>query len=311
MEGGGGDAVVCHNSKGELISAQLFDLFEGLALYGENPVESAESFQLQAKEIAQVLSSVSSNDFFVRETERIIENFRLLPKDTTLNPVHDSNSIIKPANCDLFQAALYDSSGRVFVDSRIWELLSETHRAALISHEVIYAYFRLSEMAKTSRRARRYVSYLYSGKSLAPKPKWSGSSPSESCLSEEIDMYTGNPRAAFRTTLLPDGRWQVVFDFFMGFSTIGSTILISNPPAGYSWPIAEHDAKGGSPGGPGVGLDLDLKADIDEGWRVVSWYLDQDSSLNYVTLETHEWTRKIYFKCTSWNHEKEHIAKDL
>jgi len=78
-----------------------------------------------------------------------------------------------------------------------------------------------------------------------------------------------------------------------------ATEINSLPPRGYSWSIALH--KGGSAGADGVGLDENLTFDVDEGWTVTDWYLDNDSDFNYVTVQSDGQSNKIYFSCQPIN----------
>lgn len=298
MEGGGGNSVVCRDSLGKMISAEVFDLFEGRALYGYIPKENADDFKSQARRIAKKMDDATATNFFEKETERILNEMRFLPADVALRPVDDSNSIIKPSNCELFQTAIYLSNKRVYFDSNIWALLTETHRAALVSHEVFYAYLRLADETKDSGRARQYVSYMFSGQNL--KAKWSPTDfgPFEVCQSKRENTVNGTttPAVQFYTGLNPDGTWKISFRYFNGLSVLGSAEIDSAAPHGYAWPIASHNI-GGIPGGPGVGLSRQLDAPVDEGWSILFWFLDSDSDNNFITVRTGDHVNQIYFTC--------------
>lgn len=87
MEGGGGNSVVCRDSQGKMVSAEIYDLFEGRALYGYLPKEDTSDYKTQARAIAQKLTDASFENFFVAETERILNEVRFLPPNAALVPV--------------------------------------------------------------------------------------------------------------------------------------------------------------------------------------------------------------------------------
>lgn len=304
MEGGGGNAVVCRDKHEKLVSAKLYDLFEGQALYGYFPNEILLDYSSQARAIAKKMTEATQDSFFETETERILNDVRFLPPEAALVPIDDSGSIIKPANCDIFQTAIYQPNKRVYFDSNIWNLLTETNRAALITHEVLYAYLRYYDAAKTSLRTRQYVAYLYSGQNL--KKIWvpSPGERFEICRTDYDNPSNGtNPQAMiFYSRLNEDGTWKISFKYFNGLKVLGLTEINSNPPGhGYEWPIADHDIQGGGPGGYGVGLSEKLSFEVDEGWSVSDWFLDHDSKNNYVTLQYAGKFNKIYFDCKRIN----------
>ena len=139
MDGGGGNAVVCRNSTGQINSAQLLDLYEGQALYDLQPTQFDAN--LTYKEIALEVSNrmsgsslgqnlafgISSvNDsaentlrryFLVAETNysdfakdsinSVLDLFRVLPDGIDLAPVEDSDHFILPRNCKIEQVAIY------------------------------------------------------------------------------------------------------------------------------------------------------------------------------------------------------------
>ena len=304
MEGGGGNSVVCRNPSGSLASAEVYDLFEGRALYDYQTKEVILDYASQARAIAKMMTDTTQDAFFETETERILKEVKFLPSDATLIPIDDSGSIIKPTNCEIYQTAIYLSNNRVYFDSNIWMLLTETNRAALILHEVIYAYLRIYDGTKTSSRARQYVAYLFSGKKL--KKNWLPSSDEkyEICRTDYSDLNNDNktPFMLFYSKLTEDGHWKISFHQFNGLIVLGQTEISSPPPGyGYEWPIASHDIASGIPGGIGVGLSENLLFEVDEGWAVSNWYLDQDSKSNYVTLTSNGKTNKIYFSCQRIN----------
>jgi hypothetical protein len=303
MEGGGGNSVMCRDSQGKMVSAEVYDIFEGRALYGYFPKSDTADYKTQARAIAKKLADASADEFFVKETERILNEVRFLPPDAALVPVTDSGSIIKPANCDVFQTAVYLANQRVYFDSNIWNLLNESNRAALVSHEVIYAYLRNTDGAKTSTRARQYVAFMYSGQNLRPKWQPADGEHYEFCRTDyDNPLNVANaPMTAFYTRVNPDGTWKVSFNYFNGLKVLGATEINSQAPQKYSWPIALHKFGKGDPGGFGVGLDENLNFDVDEGWIVQNWFLDLDSSNNYVSVQSSGQWNQIYFSCQHYN----------
>ncbi|MBK9321618.1 MAG: hypothetical protein IPM97_01440 [Bdellovibrionaceae bacterium] len=302
MEGGGGGAIVCRNTQGQMISAEIFDLFEGRALYGYLPKLDASDYKAQARSIAKEISEAARNSFFINETERVLDEVRFLPPDASLNPINDIGSIIKPSNCEIFQAAFYLPNKRIYFDSTVWSLLNETNRAALIIHEVVYAFLRSSNGDKTSIRARQYVSYLYSGQKLQHKWSEANGEAFEACatsLSKLNDPDT--PRTAFQTRLNPDGTWKISFVSFHGSFVFGKTEINSKPGVNYSWPISNHQTPDGEPGGGAVPLKGKLTFDVDEGWEVDMLVLDLDSNEHTMLLKIAGDWKWVHFSCNAFN----------
>ncbi len=298
---GGGTAVVCRDAQGRPISAELFDFFEGRALFGYEQLPTTIEYRMQAQMWADRLVMSSRKVFIRSEVDRIINEAKFLPSYTSLNPVYDVDSIIKPnPPCGLFQAAVYLSDGRVYFDSTIWNLLSENNRAGLIAHEALYSFFRQAENAKTSGRTRQYVAYTFGRNPLYDvEPPLLPGERFEACSTHFSDRNKPNtPITHFHTRLNFDGTWSLYFYDFNGKSVLGRTEIRGVPTGGYSWPISGHATPGGRPGGPAESIHSPLSTAVDEGWRVNSLLRDLDSDEHMMILSTPEdpgsW---VYFKC--------------
>ncbi|MFN8847411.1 MAG: hypothetical protein ACK5V3_00555 [Bdellovibrionales bacterium] len=198
MDGGGGNAVVCRNRDGLIDSAQLLDLYEGIAIWDLKPTQFDS--KLDYKEIAfQVASrmrmsslgqnltmaisshsdgsgNVSSLYFGVAENhhydlvkesiERTLEIFRILPASVDLAPIPDSGHFILPRNCKVEQVAVYrDDLEKLFIVKDIWEAFDLINRAALITHEAVYKILR-SPKEQNSNRTRLIVAKTFAGQNF-------------------------------------------------------------------------------------------------------------------------------------------------
>ncbi|QLY24105.1 hypothetical protein [Bdellovibrio sp. KM01] len=162
VDGGGGKSVVCRNSKGQITSAQTLDLFEAKNVYNLKLVQfSGSAEQISAKVQAKLKDSIGSgydyNPFYVR-VNRIM---KFVPASAVIKPIDDAAEVVLPKNCQLEQLAHYVDDETLLVSQEIWSHLSNTEKAALISHEAVYRVDRAFG-AKDSRRARRIVAHLFS-----------------------------------------------------------------------------------------------------------------------------------------------------
>ncbi|QDK45905.1 hypothetical protein DOM22_12470 [Bdellovibrio sp. ZAP7] len=162
VDGGGGKSVVCRNSKGQITSAQTLDLFEAKNVYNLKLTSFAgTSEEISAKVQGKLKDSIGSgydyNPFYVR-VNRIM---KFVPASAVIKPIDDAAEVVLPKNCQLEQLAHYVDDETLLVSQEIWNHLSNTEKAALISHEAVYRVDRAFG-AKDSRRARRIVAHLFS-----------------------------------------------------------------------------------------------------------------------------------------------------
>ncbi len=185
---GGGNAVVCRDSMGAIVSAEFLDLYEGRLRYGLS-YKSGDDLSLEARLkqavnklrsalTSSAISSYSTLPYWYFEDapalgqrsvlsylQRFDEIFRVLPESAGLPPLDDSGDVILPKKCKIERLALF-KDGKVLIDGEIWNRLDTTNRAALIFHEATYKYQRDIEGATDSQEARKVVAQFFASESL-------------------------------------------------------------------------------------------------------------------------------------------------
>ncbi|HVK61068.1 MAG TPA: hypothetical protein VM432_05940, partial [Bdellovibrionales bacterium] len=93
VDGGGGKSVVCRNRGGDVVSAEVLDLFEGREMFGLNIPTSSERMEAQIRYALEVLppSSRGLVEFYVKS---VLQNMRLVSAD--LLPIDDSFEVMVP-----------------------------------------------------------------------------------------------------------------------------------------------------------------------------------------------------------------------
>jgi hypothetical protein len=168
MEGGGGRAVVCRNSKGAIRSAELLDLFEGRVQFGWNAKIDHRDVKTQLKAAVKRLAegrdggrSIDSD--YARSLQKWSDEsfakFKFV--DAELKPVDDSGEVVAPRGCKTEQVA-NNLGYTILMDDEIWPKFDNTSKAALILHEALYTELRRGG-EKNSIRTRRLISLTFSG----------------------------------------------------------------------------------------------------------------------------------------------------
>lgn len=167
-DGGGGQGVVCYEG-GEITSVRLLDTYEGEILEGlsiPSYAESAENiYQTILNDYAWYFKSIGGEKFL----QNFPNTFRFLPKGIRLNLIEDSKPIFIPQGCKIEQLANYQGGKRIFVVGDFWNKLSETDKAALYLHELIWTYERENGVPY-SARARRTVARMISTDFIVTAP---------------------------------------------------------------------------------------------------------------------------------------------
>ncbi|WP_413586767.1 hypothetical protein [Bdellovibrio sp. HCB274] len=162
VDGGGGKSVVCRDRKGAITSAETLDLFEGKNLYTLKMTQFQGTTddilaQIRHKLIGGVVLAKEALPYF----DRVKKIMKLVPATSVIKPVDDAAEVVLPKNCQLEQLAHYVDDSTLVVSEEIWQKLSSTEKAALISHEAIYRFER-NYGEKNSRHARKVVAHLFS-----------------------------------------------------------------------------------------------------------------------------------------------------
>lgn len=142
--GNGGDAIVCRNSKHEILSAELFDYYEARVLREIElffPTEpSAESaFRTLSKRLSAI--SPKRAEKYDGWARRFLDEIVWIEAD--LEDIPDSGPVIFPTGCKLEQVAIQFTAPlpgqkRFLINSAIWKALPVSHRAGLMMHEFLY-----------------------------------------------------------------------------------------------------------------------------------------------------------------------------
>ncbi|OQW48810.1 MAG: hypothetical protein A4S09_13510 [Proteobacteria bacterium SG_bin7] len=177
---GGGNGVVCFmetvsfpskkDDGYKMISAELLDLYEGKIEFGLTPKESDADPMKQAEaRLTQLKNALGPKGGALdSEWRELQQNLVFLPKGTKILPVEDSNHVVvPPAGCQIIQLARYRKDGRIYINSDVWDKLSNTHRAALLVHETLYSYLRFRE-EDNSDRTRIAVAHLFADMPFEP-----------------------------------------------------------------------------------------------------------------------------------------------
>ena len=176
--GGGGKAVVCRNVDSSIRSVELLDLYEGRVVYQLPYSESTEDWAKQARRIfkdAGISMASTSPNGLGDWLENTIAHLNILPEGTGLTPVNDSFEVVVPDDCAIEQLANYQNDRLILINGKLWKLLTDTQKAALIAHESVYRYLREAG-EKDSRRARHFTAHIFSGNHIEDPADGLGSS---------------------------------------------------------------------------------------------------------------------------------------
>jgi hypothetical protein len=168
---GGGNAVVCRNSEGQIISAEVLDLFEARVLFGRTLVPTQSTAVDHARAMVEKLQAQNINAFLsFRDVyfEPVITKAKVLPPGLELTPINDSFPPAIPKGCKVEQLAAYQSDGGLYINGDIWPALDELNKAALYVHEAMYQFLRYHGKAKDSMRARKIVGLAFSDFRFSP-----------------------------------------------------------------------------------------------------------------------------------------------
>lgn len=172
--GNGGDAMVCRDSKGEIISAEVLDLYEGRVIrsisYDEDQNANfremvTERLELLGRfdsplmeKIKAVASGLVRNARNYESTGNLrVEN--VLFSNQLLEDVPDSGHLTFDKGCKVEQLAIrtkkeFSEDPDFIIQKDIWAKLSQLNKSALILHEAIYKVF--AERGDTNSKKARY-----------------------------------------------------------------------------------------------------------------------------------------------------------
>lgn len=161
--GNGGGAVVCRDGSGIINRAELLDYYEARSIRGLTLDLGGDELSLEQK-VEHVLRRLERLDPERAGIYRADAAFFFAnvghPTDTVLIPLPDTDGTYFPRGCVYEQLAIHfpslphDSTPPYVVNGDLWAHLSDTDRAGLVLHEIIYN--EASSLGQENSRATRY-----------------------------------------------------------------------------------------------------------------------------------------------------------
>ncbi len=176
-KGNGGDAIVCRNQAGKIITAELLDIYEG-RVYRRIPhvydqdVSNAEYFKTLAGKLnyydTRKYKEFESNSLkFLTAVEDFLESreqsqIGYIFTDSPLIDIPDSNHLSLPPHCQVEQLAVrlkrqYEEDPYFQIQGEILKYLSEDSLRGLIIHELLYQIFSNNEDSTKIRYANQIL----------------------------------------------------------------------------------------------------------------------------------------------------------
>lgn len=160
-KGNGGYSVVCRDSEGTILSAEILDIYEGKVLYKRKYPDSSYSVDTLltvAKHKMKEHTSFAAK--LEKEIQLVNSNVIFIPEGNILVPTGDALPVIKRIGCQFEQLANYTDEGELLVSQEIYDHLDNVNKAALILHEAIYSLRRKSRGDETSQNTRRLTAQI-------------------------------------------------------------------------------------------------------------------------------------------------------
>lgn len=176
MASGGGAAVVCRGTAGQIQTSELLDLYEGQLRNMPTAQPSGSLLRDYFRAVKKTYALQGSPGMFVeaevmQNLRRFFEVMHFTDRGTRLPRLNDLGKVDTfqfPEGCGLEQLAIFnDHHETVAVDSEIWNSLDSLNQAALISHETFYRQDRRLGIS-TSASTRATVALIYSQNSGIP-----------------------------------------------------------------------------------------------------------------------------------------------
>jgi hypothetical protein len=158
--GNGGVSIVCRDQSGEIISAEILDIYEGREVYGRT--YSYENLSFQTKIQLAQLKLTSYPGFLKRLQDKLTSaqaNTVFIPYGSELEATNDALPLIKKKGCKFEQLANYTRNGELLISQEIYSKLDNTNKAALYVHEAAYT-LRRNSGDTDSQKSRRLVAHL-------------------------------------------------------------------------------------------------------------------------------------------------------
>jgi hypothetical protein len=166
--GNGGGAFVCRNTRGQILSAELVDFYEGKTEYKLTIQKiKADTEDQVNKAVVKYLSAAPEKTAALMESVQNVQTIMNIVPNAKLENTNDFNLRVAPKTCPggnirFEQLANYTDDGKLTVDKDIHDALSNTDKAGLILHEALYLLARKWQDVVSSREARRLTAHLFS-----------------------------------------------------------------------------------------------------------------------------------------------------
>ena len=170
--GNGGDAVVCRDAAGKIISAEFFDYYEARTKRGLTIDLGADNLPYDQK-VELVLSRIERLNPHRAELYRgflktFIVETRFLA-GVELVDIPDTGNAFVPIGCKLEQLAVqqevkFPGDSRYTINLDLWNQLDANNKAGLVLHEMILREAISDENMQTSSINARYLNSIFSTK---------------------------------------------------------------------------------------------------------------------------------------------------
>lgn len=190
--GGGGKGIICRDSKNKITKAEVLDLYEARELY-QLPLTDFKQNTV-SEIIEKIKLKLKSSVYFpeiniLKSFDHVLKIKKIVSDENIIKPIDDAAEVFIPKSCHLEQIANYVNEDLLIISEPIWNALSDTHKAGLLIHEVIYKIERDRSSATDSSRARKIVGHLFSDFKLVNVMENFPEIP-EICFGFEDDKYT-------------------------------------------------------------------------------------------------------------------------
>lgn len=228
---GGGGAFVCRDGAGQIVDAELLDLWESRERRRWDIPYTNEDVALQIETAVSKLKSVDIQFYerVVADLRYVQANVEWLPATQDINPPADAMAGYVKPGCPLEGMMLFDGeTQRLSIKrERFSKLLNNTNIAAAWVHEAVYKTLReagISYQQADSRNARKLTSCLFARNDclgIANAPKLPTDKKIHHCVSPLRDFYAYLDRLEARPE--PKEHWTLLYTK-IGGSTFGTFV---------------------------------------------------------------------------------------
>ena len=171
--GNGGGSWVCYNDNGEIKKMEFIDFFEATNQYGWKIAQYSGLSHIEILQKYLIRLQEIDRNLFVGLAPILTEfkNQMNVVSDAELNFVPDMNAIIKPERSWCKKGQILPQTLANYTDENVLYLdldrfnhkkFTNTMKAGLLLHEILYKYFRLKYQDEDSTRTRKLVALIAS-----------------------------------------------------------------------------------------------------------------------------------------------------